>query len=245
MPITEMILHEKGGQDRKMHFNFINRGYREWLLIIPGWGFISNIFSRLDLAFNYILPAAPVISDITRYMPAIIRVSGTKKIHVLGWSLGATAAAIIIRERNDMIKTASLISVMQCFSASDAKKVYDDIRHDRQKALEKFHRLCFTGQKKDYIWFTETLQQETIRQWDRHSLESGLQFLVKHKFDSSILRQENISCFHGSRDIIAPLDRSPCRHFKRLYIIKGAGHLPFLTELFHSLHDTMPKKTDS
>lgn len=228
-----------------MDFNYINRGYGEWLLLIPGWGFISNIFSRLDLAFNYILPAAPVTGDITRHITAITHVSGIKKIHLLGWSLGATVAAIILKERAAMVETTSLISVMQRFSATDAEKVYEDIRRNRQDALKKFHRLCFTGQKKDHAWFTERLQKETIRQWDRHSLESGLRFLVDHQFDSTILREKDVWCFQGSRDIVSPLNRSPCRHFERLHIIKGAGHLPFLTETFHSLHDSMQKKTDS
>lgn len=228
-----------------MHFNYINRGYTEWMLLIPGWGFMPDIFSRLDLAFNYILPAAPVTDDITEYITEIANIRGINRIHVLGWSLGATVAAIIARERTDMVATVSLISAMQCFPVSDAEKICNDIRHNRRKALEKFHRLCFTGQKKDYNWFVSTLQQNTIRHWDRYSLEAGLQFLVRHQFDSSLLLQRNVSCFHGSRDIIVPPDKSPCCHSGKLHIIKGAGHLPFLTETFHNLHDTISKETDS
>ncbi len=191
------------------------------------------------------MPYGPVTGDITNDMEDFLDGSAITQIHVLAWSLGATAAARFAVSRPEMVKSICLISIKQQFPAEEAEKVIRDIRRNRRETLEKFHRLCFTGQKKDYAWFQQTLQKETIEQWDRISLEAGLEFLVANPFDTSVFQHKNVWCFHGSRDIVAPLEQSPCSGTSMLNIIKGAGHLPFLTDIFSSIYDPLRKKQDS
>ncbi len=204
------------------------------MLLLPGWSFLSDIFSRLDLAYNYILLDAPLTGEITSEIVMVADTLKIKKIHLFGWSLGATVAAIFALKQPDITGNVCLVSVMKHFSRNHMEKVMRDIRRDRVSTVQNFHRLCFTGQKKDYEWFQQHLQEEAINRWDPESLEAGLRFLVENPFDDSILQSSSVKCFHGSRDLVVPLTKTPCMETSRLRIIKGAGHLPFLTEGFAS-----------
>ncbi|MEA1867930.1 MAG: hypothetical protein U9N19_07520, partial [Thermodesulfobacteriota bacterium] len=48
-----------------MDFDLIRRGHERFLVLIPGWGFCPDIFSSLNLAYNYVLPKGPVYHDIS------------------------------------------------------------------------------------------------------------------------------------------------------------------------------------
>ena len=37
-------------------FKYVNKGYRDSIVFIPGWASDYRIFSNLDLDFNYLLP---------------------------------------------------------------------------------------------------------------------------------------------------------------------------------------------
>ena len=215
-----------------LKFRTVDRGYREWMLLLPGWGFMPDIFSRLDLGYSYILPEAPLTGDITDHASMLTERLDIKKIHLFGWSLGATVAAIFALKRPDIMGNICLVSVMKHFPVREMERVMKDIRKDKKRALKNFHRLCFTGQKKDLAWFRANLQETAIKRWNIQSLEAGLRFLVDNPFDTDILACDNVACFHGSRDIVAPLSQTPCSETSRLNIIRGAGHLPFLTQEF-------------
>ena len=224
-----------------MKFNFLHRGYGEWILLLPGWAFIPEIFSRLDLKYNYIFPAEPLTGDITDAVSNMAESRGISRISLFGWSLGATSASILALKRPDITGRIWLVSVMRHFPAQEAERVMKDIRRDRVKALNNFHRLCFTGQKRDYEWFIKNLQEKTICMWDTASLEAGLKFLVRNPFDTAVIENRDTACFHGSRDIVSPLQQSPCAGTSCMHVIRGAGHLPFLAENFSLLHDSSGK----
>ncbi len=228
-----------------MKFKILDRGYREWMLMLPGWAFMPDIFSRLDLKYNYILPEAPLTGDITPHASLLPKRLNTEKINLLGWSLGATAAALFAIKRPDLTGSICLVSVMKHFSMENMKSVMEDIDKDRKKTLRNFHRLCFTGQKQDFSWFCHDLQENAIRSWNKTALEAGLRFLVDNPFDTSVFHHRNVVCFHGSRDIVAPLEQTPCSSSSTLNIIRGAGHLPFLTDAFPALYESFQAKQHS
>ena len=41
---------------RKSEFKLIDRGFKDTILLIPGWAADYRIFDSLDLEFNYLLP---------------------------------------------------------------------------------------------------------------------------------------------------------------------------------------------
>jgi len=226
-----------------LKFSFVHRGYEKWLLLLPGWAFMPDIFSRLALGFNYILPKEPLVDDITSDVSALPSLLETDQIHVLGWSLGATVAALLCIKIPELIADVCLISVMKHFQSQDADKILTEIYSDRRGAVERFHRLCFTGQRDDLAWFRSTLQENTLKAWDTSHLRAGLSFLVNHPFEQKVFQTKKTVYFHGSRDIVAPLEQAPGKG--QVNVIKGAGHLPFLTERFHRLYESWQKTQDS
>ena len=124
---------------------------------------------------------------------------------------------------------------MEQFPSSEAARVMAELAHDWRGMCARFHRMCFTGQKRDFQWFVSRLQQKTLDQWTPLLLARGIEFIASTKFEKSALAPGRTICFHGSRDIIAPLSHNPCRDSGRLIVIKGAGHLPFLHPDFKKL----------
>ncbi len=225
-----------------MEFQCINRGYEEWLLLLPGWSFLPDIFSPLELNYNYIIPCAPLTDDLGNDIIEIVSGIGVEKIHVLGWSLGATVAARFARARPDLILTLCLISIMPEFSQKEMEQVMKQIRADRIKALKNFHRRCFTGQKQEYEWFVKNLQKNALDRWDTASLEKGLSFLVDNPFDADLVNDTNTIYFHGSRDIISPAENLLSRLSSPVHVIKGVGHLPFLDKDFLLIYEQSKQK---
>ncbi len=207
--------------------------------MLPGWAFMPDIFSRLALSFNYILPEEPLTGDITGDVSALPSLLNTDQIHLIGWSLGATVAALLAIRIPECIADVCLISVMNHFQDRDADRILAEIDRDRTGAVERFHRLCFTGQREDLSWFKSTLQENTLKAWDASHLRAGLSFLVNHPFEQKVFQTKKTVCFHGSRDIVAPLEQTPCKD--QTNVIKGAGHLPFLTERFLRLYESWQK----
>ncbi len=218
-----------------MKFEFNHRNHDKWLLLLPGWSFTASIFSTLDLPFNYIVPDSPVVSDIADDVAAACSEHEIRHITILGWSLGATCASLIAARHPGLAEQLVLVSVMEQFPAIEAARVKAELAHDWRGMCERFHRMCFTGQKDDFNWFVSRLQQKTLVQWTPHLLARGIDFISGTKFEKSVLASVRTICFHGSRDIIAPLAQTPCGHGGRLIVIKGAGHLPFLHCNFKAL----------
>ena len=78
------------------HFNFVDRGFKKNILLIPGWATDWRIFERLDIPFNYLLPKRVSPSEakkIINHIPGKLRKAG---ISVLGWSMGGFIAADLI-----------------------------------------------------------------------------------------------------------------------------------------------------
>src|SRR3989338_4300658 len=74
-------------------FKLLNRGFKDTLLLIPGWGTDYRIFDSLKLDFNYLEPAEMSFSDFNEKLIESMAREKIDKISILGWSLGAFLAA--------------------------------------------------------------------------------------------------------------------------------------------------------
>lgn len=216
-----------------MVFEFIHRGYERSLVLIPGWGFCSDIFSLLNLSYNYVLPKGPVYRDISIELYDFLLEKDIAKVSILGWSLGACIALDFQTGYPDMIETLYVISLRRTFDQEEIKIQLEALEADPVCALKQFYRRCFLGQGADYQWFSRTLEESSIRYWDNSKLRKGLMYLKEKTADLSEYADTQLRIFHGERDKIAPLDKVPePPHGVAIEIIPGTGHLPFLSSEF-------------
>ncbi len=216
-----------------MDFELIRRGHERSLVLIPGWGFCSDIFSSLNLSYNYILPKGPVYRDISIELYDFLLEKDIAKVSILGWSLGACIALDFQTGYPDMIETVYVVSLRRAFEQEEIKTQLEALEADPVWALKQFYRRCFLGQGADYQWFSRTLEESSIRHWDKSKLRKGLMYLKGKIADLSECAGTQLHIFYGERDVIAPLDKVPePPPGVAIEVIPGTGHLPFLSSEF-------------
>jgi pimeloyl-ACP methyl ester carboxylesterase len=214
-------------------FELIRRGHERSLVLIPGWGFCSDIFSSLNLSYNYILPKGPVYYDISTELHDFLLSRNIVKVSLLGWSLGAWVALDFQAGYPDMIEAIYVISLPGAFDREEILLQLKVLEADRFASMKQFYRRCFLGQSADYQWFSSSLEESSIRQWDMPELRKGLMYLKGKTADLSGYAGTQMRIFHGERDVIAPIDKIPePPPGVAIDVIPGAGHLPFLSSEF-------------
>jgi len=216
-----------------MDFELIRRGHERSLVLIPGWGFCPDIFSSLNLAYNYVLPKGPVYRDISTELYDFLLKKDIAKASILGWSLGACVALDFLAGYPNMIEAVHVISLRRAFDHEELTAQFKALEADRVVALRQFYRRCFFGQSADYQWFSSVLEESGIRQWAMPELRKGLMYLKGKTADLSKCAGTQLRIFHGEKDVIAPLDKVPePPPGVAIDVIPGTGHLPFLSSEF-------------
>ncbi|MGB9712038.1 alpha/beta fold hydrolase [Dissulfurimicrobium hydrothermale] len=221
-----------------MNFIFIDKGFGASLVLLPGWGFLPEIFSRLDLPFNYILPTRPVNGDISRGLYDFLRAYGIQSVLLFGWSMGAYQAVDFCLDYVWMVSGLILVSLRPSFAKEELLAQERDLEADFEGAMRRFYRRAFLGQKEDYRWFKEELLDIHLSRIDLNGLKKGLEYLAQ-KDASSLFAAQCISkrpwLFYGARDVISPFNSMFFKEMVgevRIEIIRAAGHLPFLSQEF-------------
>lgn len=216
-----------------MDFELVPRGHGRILALVPGWGFCADIFSRLSLPYDYLLPVRPVCGNISEGLSSYMARKALESISILGWSMGAFVALDFYRRHPQRTAALFLVSLRTRYDHVEILGELTAIRRDRLGALRRFYRRCFLGQRSDYAWFSACLEESTMRRWDLERLETGLRYLEGTSADLSDLPGSVTWIVHGERDGIAPLRPAPAlpSGFSR-EVLKGTGHLPFLSPEF-------------
>jgi len=216
-----------------VEFELIRRGHKRSLVLIPGWGFCSDIFSSVNLSYNYILPKRPVYRDISTELHDFLFSTNIAKVSILGWSMGARVALDFHAAYSDMIEMLYVVSLKRAFDHEEILSQLKALEADHVVALKQFYRRCFLGQSADYHWFSSVLEESSIRQWDMPELRQGLFYLKGKTEDLSKCAGTQLRIFHGEKDVIAPLDQvlEPPPGVA-IDVIPGTGHLPFLSSEF-------------
>jgi pimeloyl-ACP methyl ester carboxylesterase len=221
-----------------LNFSFIDRGFGASLVLLPGWGFLPEIFSTLDLPFDYILPVMPIYGSISQRLYGFLRASGIKSVSLLGWSMGAYQAVDFCLEHQGLVSGLILVSLRSFFTKEEVWAQKRELDAGLEMAMKRFYRRAFLGQKDDYRWFEGELLDAHLSRMDLKGLKEGLDYLAS-KDASDLFSTQCINkmpmLFYGAKDVISPFDSI---FFKgraggvRIEVIKTAGHLPFLSPEF-------------
>ncbi|MDA8162756.1 MAG: alpha/beta hydrolase [Desulfobacteraceae bacterium] len=217
-----------------MDFRIMERGYAEYLALIPGWGFLPAIFSRVCLCYNYVMPAEPVYGDISDYLCNFLRKKDIRAVSILGWSMGSYVAIDFCRKYPSMTNDLFLVSFRRRFPRKEIKDQLDSMERNFIDMLRRFYRRCFIGQREDYEWFIRDLEEAHLMGLDPTGLKAGLDYLSRGSVGAAgcIHPDRSIRFFYGARDLVAPLTPAPRHEDMDIIVINSSGHLPFLSPEF-------------
>ncbi|MDP2767625.1 MAG: alpha/beta hydrolase [Candidatus Methanoperedens sp.] len=219
-------------------FEFRDRGFKESLVLIPGWATDWRIFDGLDLDYNYLLPTKLYTSDFNRQLLSRMDQLKINKASVFGFSLGGFLATEFACAYPDKIAKLILAGVRKCYDLQLLENIKRQIQSDRRPWLYKFYLNCFskadTGGRE---WFRKNLLKEYLDKFNSDELIQGLDYLASYPLNLEILKRiEDLSIFHGSDDLIAPvkevLEIKADLPQAKFTLLADRGHLFFLNRDF-------------
>lgn len=236
MIFAKSVKHKLFNNKSLTSFQYVNRGYKDLIVLIPGWASDYRIFGTLDLSFNYLMPINFSPFTFTEKLLQALKENNITKISLFGWSLGGFVAIEFAKKYKDLINELILVSVRKRYDAETLKDIRSYLKKNKKGYLYKFYTQCFF--KKDQMsWFRENLFKLYCEELDLDYLLKTLDYLERVEIKPELLnRIKNITIIHGEHDHIAPIqeaiDIKNSLTQVRFICIKDGGHIPFLIEDF-------------
>ncbi|WP_305908506.1 pimeloyl-ACP methyl ester esterase BioH [Methylomarinum sp. Ch1-1] len=238
----------------KLHQETYGRGRP--LVMIHGWAMHSGIwrpFAR-QLAEHYRvicldLPGHGRSETLSPYTLANISETlataiAEPRVHLLGWSLGATVAIDMASRFPDRVATLTALAGNPCFvrtsdwpgvKAEVLQGFADNLTLDRQATLLRFLALQVMGGDNGKALLKPLKQaMQECPPAESSALREGLEILANSDLTGPLQRLEcPVRFVLGDRDGLVP--RQCAEHLRRLKpdivvrILENAGHAPFLT----------------
>lgn len=225
-------------RSQRSEFKLLDRGFKEVLVLIPGWATDYRIFSGLDLNYNYLLPIKFHPGLFIKSLSDELEKQGLDKVRMFGWSLGGFLAAEFAGGYSGRITELILSSVREKFPSEGLESIALKLKRNKKAYLYKFYQECFSARDSQGLnWFTKHLLKEYLDQMQLDDLLDGLDYLsravIKPKSLSGV---KKIRVFHGEDDRIAPLKGAdwadPALHQVDFISLAGVGHVLFLNREF-------------
>lgn len=217
-------------------YRYLDRGYQDSIVLIPGWASDYRIFATLDLMFNYLIPIDFSPFTFEKDLLAALKESDIAKVSLFGYSLGGFVASEFASKYPNLVDRLILVSIRKRYKTEGLEEIRRHLEKSKKGYLYKFYTQCFS-KKEDMGWFRENLLKIYCKELDLDYLLKTLDYLGNTEVKPELLPAiEKIMIIHGSQDLIAPIreaievkDGLP---HARFVSIEDAGHMPFLKENF-------------
>lgn len=219
-------------------FKFLDRGFKDTIVLIPGWATDYRILAPLNLNYNYLLPNKLCPFKFSSELSEFLHKKSIDKISLFGWSLGGFLAADFALKNLNRVDEVILLSIRKKFPEKTLQEAESQLKKNKQAYLYKFYLECFSRHDKEGMrWFKKYLLRDYLREMNLKELISGLDYLSRSRINAGYLAPiKKISIFHGEKDGIAPVREA--RDIKshlaqaRFICLPAAGHIPFLARDF-------------
>ncbi len=222
----------------KSEFEFRNRGFKDAIVLIPGWATDWRIFEGLELDYNYLLTTKLNTADFNQELLRQMEQFKISKVSVFGVSLGGFLATEFASDFPEKIAQLILLGVRKCYDPKLLENIRREILADRRPWLYKFYLNCFSkSDRQGLAWFRKNLLRDYLDHLSSDELIRGLDYLTNHTLHTGTLKKaEDIRIFHGSDDIIAPvkdaLEIKAELPRAKFTLLSGKGHLFSLNQDF-------------
>lgn len=222
---------------RKSAFKFFDRGFKETLLLIPGWATDYRIFGPLDLDFNYLMPVEFSPFDFEEKLESALKEKKLGGISILGWSMGGFVASDLMSRCPGIAKEVTFVGVRRSYREDEIERTKAYLRKDKKAFLYKFYHEFFSdNEAKALSWFKGDIMKKYLSDMDLDLLLEDLDYILKARIKLGANEGVRIKFIHGQEDRIAPIEEAmeirgslPRAEFISM---KGVGHMPFLAADF-------------
>ncbi|MCX5864938.1 MAG: alpha/beta hydrolase [Deltaproteobacteria bacterium] len=202
------------------------------VLFLPGWGFSGQVLELADKQCSWASPSASLdpataLSEIFAFLSQY----HLETIHLVGWSLGAFLAFDCACAFPEKVTGLTLMGMRASWPSSEIEAIRQGLATDPQAFLRDFYRKSFLGYKKESRRFVAEQQEALLESLDMQVLGRGLDYLAQWRLPAQV-PQCPVSCWHGRRDIIAPMAEQAMIPGARTTIIEHGGHALFLDREF-------------
>lgn len=219
-------------------FKLLDRGFKDTIVLIPGWASDYRIFLNLDLNYNYLLPVNFSIPGFKKALLEFLNKKSIDRVSLFGWSLGGYLAQDFAKEFPDRVDELILSGIRKKFERAALKEAGARLRKNKWAYLYKFYHQCFSkDERKELGWFKKHLLMRYLKEMKLEDLIYGLDYLSQSRIHpESLAPLKKIRFFHGRQDKIAPFkevaDIKSCLPQAKLVCMPQAGHIPFLNRDF-------------
>lgn len=202
------------------------------VLFLPGWGFSGKVADLADRRYAWISPAAPLdpataLSEILAYLTG----HQIETVQLIGWSMGAFLAFDFACAFPEKVACLTLIGMRASWPAGEIESIRAALAADPPAFLQDFYRKSLLGYKKESLRFVAEQQKALMESLDMQVLGRGLDYLGQWRQPVQVPSCP-ISCWHGRRDIIAPVAEQAQIPGAHTFIIEHGGHALFLGREF-------------
>lgn len=199
-------------------------------LFLPGWGFDSRLISLYNLFPGQSLIILDSSADPAGAAEALLHQlerTGTGKIHIVGWSLGAQLGLDFSLAHPHRVASLSLVAMRSRWPVADITAIREGLAEDAAGFMRGFYRKCFLGYRRPYSLFVDKLESVYLAGLDETTLASGLDYLEEFSLPDKA-PEVPVRIIHGRKDVVAPLaERVALRGAEEL-ILPHAGHMVLL-----------------
>lgn len=212
-------------------FKHINNGKHVIAVLIPGWATDWQIFDKLDINCDLIVPEDVDAGD---FSEALFEELKGQTVVLFGWSLGALLAAHFMAKYPDSVKRAYLFGIKEKYAQDEIDKMKEYLLRDKRGYLELFYRKCFHGHDEPIKkWFNESLKNRYLEEMSANDLVNKLNYMRDNPFPVKELQEhsEKIHFYYAQKDAIIPPSAAGrlMAEFERSHFefMENAGHLSF------------------
>ncbi|MCM8796479.1 MAG: alpha/beta hydrolase [Candidatus Omnitrophica bacterium] len=222
----------------KSEFKLVKKGFKDILVLVPGWAADYRIFSRLELNYDYLYPRHSYPADFVNSLCAYLKNNSIQKVSLFGWSMGAFLAYDFSILNPELVDALYLIGIRKRYDHSALKEVADNLRKNKRAFLYKFYQDCFSQSDQDsYLWFKRHLMHDYLNDITEETLIYGLDYLGTSQLDPQNLKSiKKVKIYHGRQDKIAPFSEllkiKQDAPFAEFVVFPGLGHIPFISPSF-------------
>jgi malonyl-CoA O-methyltransferase len=202
------------------------------VLFLPGWGFAGQVLELAEQRYPWTWPAAPL--DPATALPEILNFLAKhhlETIQLVGWSLGAFLAYDFACAFPEKVASLTLLGMRASWPVSEIEAIRQGLAIDPQAFMRDFYRKSLLGYKKESRRFVAEQQEALMASLDMQVLGRGLNYLGQWRLPAQVPPCP-IFCWHGRRDIIAPVAEQAKISGARTTVIEHGGHALFLDREF-------------
>jgi len=226
----------------RTEFRYIDRGKRDLAVLLPGWAFDHQVFGRLDIEYNYLVPLRFGLEDFHESLERGLKGS---ECTLIGWSFGGVAGAGFLAQHPDLVKRAIFAGIKECYPPAQTEKMKTYLKRNKENYLKGFYRRCLRGHDAgEKAWYNSCLADFYLRNMDSGVLSEQLDHLSRNPLPVNELKrhEDKIIFVHGTEDAVVPVEETHSlrqKFSKNCFTdMENTGHLSFLHPGFKYLADS-------